>query len=113
MYCPLCKAEYRQGFNRCSDCLTELVHTSEEAEAVSVKLLWKGASLSKFDEIVATLRDANIPNHSRSSANSESAPVLFRASVRSAVELTKQMGWQVFVLETDYSKALATIENLP
>src|SRR5260370_35253417 len=26
MYCPKCKAEYRQGFTRCADCDVELVH---------------------------------------------------------------------------------------
>ncbi len=26
MYCPQCKAEYRQGFTRCADCEVELVH---------------------------------------------------------------------------------------
>jgi hypothetical protein len=26
VYCPQCKAEYRQGFNRCSDCGVDLVH---------------------------------------------------------------------------------------
>jgi hypothetical protein len=26
MYCPQCKAEYRQGFTRCADCDVELVH---------------------------------------------------------------------------------------
>src|SRR5256886_14619096 len=26
MYCPQCKAEYRQGFTRCSDCDVDLVH---------------------------------------------------------------------------------------
>jgi len=26
MYCPQCKAEYRQGFTRCADCDVDLVH---------------------------------------------------------------------------------------
>lgn len=26
MYCPQCKAEYRQGFTRCADCEVDLVH---------------------------------------------------------------------------------------
>ena len=37
MYCPQCGAEFREGFERCSDCGTELVHKSgveEEREAV-------------------------------------------------------------------------------
>jgi hypothetical protein len=31
MYCPQCKAEYRQGFTRCSDCDVELVESYVEA----------------------------------------------------------------------------------
>lgn len=27
MFCPLCKAEYRQGVTRCSDCEVDLVET--------------------------------------------------------------------------------------
>jgi hypothetical protein len=27
MFCPICKAEYRQGFTRCSDCEVDLVET--------------------------------------------------------------------------------------
>lgn len=31
MYCPQCKAEYRQGFTRCADCDVELVHEPPQA----------------------------------------------------------------------------------
>jgi hypothetical protein len=31
MYCPQCKAEYRQGFTRCADCEVELVHEPSSA----------------------------------------------------------------------------------
>lgn len=31
-FCPVCKAEYREGFYRCSDCEVELVADLEEAE---------------------------------------------------------------------------------
>jgi uncharacterized protein with PIN domain len=31
MYCPQCKAEYRQGFTRCADCDVELVENYAEA----------------------------------------------------------------------------------
>jgi hypothetical protein len=32
MICPLCKAEYRQGFTRCADCGVDLVHEYVDAE---------------------------------------------------------------------------------
>jgi hypothetical protein len=31
MYCPLCKAEYREGFVRCSDCQVDLVSRLKQA----------------------------------------------------------------------------------
>src|SRR5687768_4269525 len=30
MFCPRCKAEYRAGFTRCTDCDVDLVHEVEE-----------------------------------------------------------------------------------
>jgi hypothetical protein len=32
MYCPQCKAEYRQGFTRCADCDLDLVYTLSSEE---------------------------------------------------------------------------------
>jgi hypothetical protein len=78
MYWPLCKAEYRDGFDRCSDYLTRLV-TLKEADAAKVVLLWKGTNVSKFDDIVGALRDAGIPNYSRSGAKSEEYKPSLRA----------------------------------
>jgi hypothetical protein len=54
MFCPECKAEYRQGFTRCADCEVDLVETEQDArrsrraadEAVSGDLavqVWHGA----------------------------------------------------------------------
>jgi len=48
MYCPLCKAEYRTGFDRCSDCLVGLVPTLEQAKATPVVLLWMQPRIQKF-----------------------------------------------------------------
>src|SRR6267154_705648 len=53
MYCPQCKAEYREGFTRCADCDVELVKNYVEAgrhplaKKVAVgddygALLWRG-----------------------------------------------------------------------
>jgi hypothetical protein len=32
MYCPSCRAEFREGFSRCEDCDTALVETLPEEE---------------------------------------------------------------------------------
>lgn len=49
MFCPVCKAEYRQGFTRCADCEVELVESAREAGRVETPppdeygaLLWRG-----------------------------------------------------------------------
>lgn len=50
MFCPNCKAEYRDGFTKCSDCNVELVYElPEESYATSVD------PEMKFVEILRTL----------------------------------------------------------
>jgi hypothetical protein len=57
MFCPLCQAEYRQGFVTCDDCRVDLVASREEATASSVQV-WQGERQSSLDKILAAL-DAN------------------------------------------------------
>jgi hypothetical protein len=116
VYCPLCKAEYRAGFDRCSDCLGGLVATREQADSANVVLLWQGISQSKFNDIVATLRDANVPNLARSGARAEkSRPIWTYLPIVSHLmrvkEMHEQMSWQVFVLQSDSDKARGAVEN--
>jgi hypothetical protein len=110
MYCPLCKAEYRDGFHQCSDCLAILV-SKEEALATNVALLWKGTSNHKFDDIVAALREANIPNYSRSSAKAERKEPLSLAErlpyISQFMQLRRNMSWEISVLEADLVQAKA------
>ena len=116
MYCPLCKAEYRAGFDTCSDCLVGLVSTREQAEAANVIRLWGGTSQSKFRDIVGALRDANIPNLARSGARAERTPSMWEyipiiSSFARLKQMHDQMSWEVFVLQSDYSKATEVVEN--
>jgi len=106
MYCPLCKAEYRDGFYQCSDCSVKLV-TREEADASRVVLLWHGTNCAKFDEIVAALRDAGISNMARSAARSEEyGATRLRIPYVSAMRAMKQnMSWEISVLQSDYLRA--------
>lgn len=105
LYCPICKTEYRPGFRQCPDCLADLVGSLKEAEATKAILLWEGISLSKFDAIVAALRDANVPNRAKSGTDPETAYQPFSTPFARIMRFKKQMSWQVFVLETDYEKA--------
>src|SRR5215467_11105262 len=65
MFCPLCKAEFRQGFTTCSDCRVALVPTEEEAAAVAVCRLWTGDNRKRMERILDALADAEIQFHSR------------------------------------------------
>jgi hypothetical protein len=76
MFCPQCKAEYRQGFTRCSDCDVELVYAlpqDSEQQAADERggefaggdrdrrLIWKGNDESECVALCRILMKADIP----------------------------------------------------
>lgn len=61
MFCPLCKAEFRDGFTRCSDCHIPLVATKQEADQQTVALVWRGGSKHEFESVLTALQTAEIP----------------------------------------------------
>jgi len=76
MFCPLCKAEYREGFYRCSDCDVELVNflpeaRAEEAPDEPLKLLWRGQDPVLFTAVLSALNDAQIAHHDRTTQDNE------------------------------------------
>src|SRR5437899_8704266 len=53
MFCPLCRAEYRDGFTQCSDCHVGLVRSAEEARSASARDQVSSGDLSyKISEAV-------------------------------------------------------------
>jgi hypothetical protein len=70
MFCPLCKAEYREGFYRCADCGVALVNTLPQEAAgkassgypggESAALLWSGADPVVYTTILNALEEAQI-----------------------------------------------------
>ena len=70
MFCPLCKAEYREGIYRCADCNVLLVSalpqdggqeaSSENAEGTSPVLLWRGENPVVYTAILNALGEAGI-----------------------------------------------------
>src|SRR2546428_6483776 len=78
MFCPQCKAEYRQGFTRCADCDVDLVYTLPATESDSAKIsqaaspvesdedpfcsFWKGDDARIHAELCSVLDDADIPH---------------------------------------------------
>ncbi len=71
MFCPLCKAEYREGFYRCADCDVDLVNFLEEppredvkvARDEPLKLLWRGQDPVVLTVILNALHEEQIPCH--------------------------------------------------
>ena len=73
MFCPECRAEYRPGFTRCSDCDVALVERLEETRihsnkpevAGAAELLWTGTDAPIRDGIIDALETAKIRYHAR------------------------------------------------
>jgi hypothetical protein len=71
MFCPNCKAEYRDGFTRCSSCdrnlvsSLALVESSESPDKQSPSerpvVLWSGQDPVTFSVILSALTEAQIP----------------------------------------------------
>jgi len=70
MYCPKCKAEYRPGFTRCSDCDVDLVEALSPGESASqltegslgtIKRVWSGKNEERCVTLCERLKAAGIP----------------------------------------------------
>lgn len=66
VFCPVCNAEYREGYTRCAECGAELVATMpelpghEERDELLVRL-WRGADPVLYSALTAALNSAGIP----------------------------------------------------
>jgi hypothetical protein len=64
MYCPICKAEYREGFFKCADCMAPLVESlpPEEPEPIPEYVDLQEV-MSSFDsgeiEMIKSILDVN------------------------------------------------------
>jgi len=63
MFCPFCKAEYRAGIVRCSDCSFPLVEgiPRDDSDPNFMVLLWNGERLPFLEAVCAELDRAQIP----------------------------------------------------
>lgn len=64
MFCPVCRAEYRSGFTRCSDCDVDLVPQLPDAPAVDfekLKNVWTGKDQERCLELYEDFKAAGIP----------------------------------------------------
>ena len=71
MYCPECGAEYREGFDRCTDCDVALVHeppTPEDHEATPYVTVFETSETDVIPVIKSILRGAEIPFNTKGEA---------------------------------------------
>ena len=64
MFCPECGAEYREGFDRCTDCDVSLVNEAppaEEHEAPPYVQVFETSEIDVIPVIKSILRGAEIP----------------------------------------------------
>jgi len=70
MFCPECKAEYRPGFTRCSDCDVDLVEAISPADRTNeltygslgtIKRVWSGKDEERCVTLCERLKVAGIP----------------------------------------------------
>jgi hypothetical protein len=80
MFCPVCKAEYRQGFARCADCDVELVYEFPEEDPFCS--FWKGDDPRVHAELCELLGEQGIPHRTIRRQDH-----LFNWNTRSAFEI--------------------------
>src|SRR5689334_18897705 len=102
MYCPLCKAQYRVGYDLCRGCDADLVFTKEQADAEDVVLFLESANLTEVGELADALKAANVPNYSRFEKAKANAPLIGLFANTTAA---KEQFWQIFVLDSDLDRA--------
>ena len=63
MFCPVCHAEYREGFTHCSDCNVSLVAelgAAESAFSEEPVVLWAGDDPVQYSAIVSALQRSGV-----------------------------------------------------
>jgi hypothetical protein len=102
MHCPLCKAQYRAGYDLCGDCDADLVFTKEQADAEDVVLFLESVNLTGIGDLADALKEANVPHYSRFREGKAKAPLI---GLFTQAKAAKEQSWQIFVLESDLDRA--------
>jgi hypothetical protein len=116
MYCPQCKAEYRQGFTHCADCNVELVENlSNTEDDVSnarhggpLEPLWEGEDLALHSTLLQELELAGIRYFDEAMSVYPGA----RRGDYFPIQPMTQFGYQVAVLASDLAPANRILERL-
>ncbi len=116
MICPQCKAEYRRGFTRCTDCDVELVNSLPEPDGAVWKTipsgplvpLWEGEDLALHTTLLKKLESAGIRYF-------DQAMSVFPGVRRwdpFPIQPMTRFGYQVAVLSSDLGAAKEVLEKL-
>ena len=117
MFCPLCQAEYREGFAECSDCHVSLIASFQDAQDSAI-LLWDGYRQGVLDKVLAALQALDIPSHFKEEHEPPGEgplglhrllPLPLRL-LRASTQLRPH--YKVWVLKGDIDKARSTIAAL-
>ncbi len=116
MFCPQCKAEYREGITECADCQVPLVSSLPEAQeslvdttsAGPLVLLWEGEDLALHTSLLEALDEAGIRYFSK--------PLGIFPGARRwdpyPIQPMTRFGYQVAVLSANLAQAEEILENL-
>jgi len=100
MFCPLCKAEYREDFTSCSDCHLALC-SENEARATPTMIFSRSSNEKGVIAVAAALDEAGIPFRFASEIKSVNGPLNIILRRRAAFTL-----WaKVTILEKDFERA--------
>lgn len=116
MYCPQCKAEYRQGFRRCADCDVELVNSLPAAEEGAANRvaggtlapLWEGEDLALHTTLLEELEAAGLKYFDQAMSIYPGA----RFGDSFPIQGMTRFGYQVAVLSSDLASAKEILERL-
>ena len=115
MFCPQCKAEFRQGITRCTDCDIELVDAEPKAASDdtppegNLLLLWSGDNLALHASLLEELKAAGVPYFDRPIGNYSLRAFPNRWPLRLPASGIPLFGFEVSVLSFDWEMAKAIL----
>jgi hypothetical protein len=112
MFCPLCKAEFRDGFTHCSDCHIPLVATKQEADQQTVTQVWRGGNKSEFEAVLTVLQRTQIPLVFHEHLNVRGAAKLAFLGLVIGPRRTHDTEFEIRVLENDSDRARQAIRHV-
>jgi hypothetical protein len=105
MFCPLCHAEFRDGFTQCSDCRLALVASLDDPNSSRARL-WKGARQAELDRILRALDEHEIPCHFKELVNT--SPRMQILGIRLGAQ-RPTFEYEVWIFRLDLDRARAAI----